>query len=132
VTPRAQVFVAFVTIAMVIFILRLVRRRQLRAKYSFLWITIGFATLLLAALPRTFDRVARDLGVASAPNLFFFVAIAVLLLVIVHFSWELTRLEDRTRMLAEDLALLRVELGEAADRDPNGATAAAAEAEADA
>jgi hypothetical protein len=32
--------------------------------------------------------------------------------VVVHYSWELSRLENRTRTLAEELALLRAQLEE--------------------
>jgi len=42
-------------------------------------------------------------------------------LVIIHFSWELSRLEDRTRVLAEELALLRAEQApEDGERSPAG------------
>jgi hypothetical protein len=36
-------------------------------------------------------------------------AFSFLLLLVLHFSWELSRLEDRTRALAEEHALLRQE-----------------------
>jgi hypothetical protein len=35
------------------------------------------------------------------------IAIVFLLIVVMHFSWELSRLEERTRTLAEEIALLR-------------------------
>jgi hypothetical protein len=48
-------------------------------------------------------------------------ACAVLLLVAIHYSWELSRLEVRSRRLAEEVALLRArldeELGTATDGD---------------
>ena len=40
----------------------------------------------------------------------FFAAIVFLFFVVVHFSWELSRLEERSRSLAEEVALLRAEL----------------------
>ena len=39
------------------------------------------------------------------------VAVTFLFLVAVHFSWELSRLEDRNRALAEEVALLRMAVG---------------------
>jgi Uncharacterized conserved protein (DUF2304) len=47
-------------------------------------------------------------------------AVGFLFLVVVHYSWELSRLENRTRTLAEELALLRTRLDEA----PSGVSAA--------
>ena len=102
---RAHFFVATVTVASLIFIIRLVRTNRLRAKYSMLWISVGLALTVLAASPRLLDTVSGWLGVAYGPTTLFIVAITLLLLVSVHFSWELSRLEERTRVLAEELAI---------------------------
>ena len=45
----------------------------------------------------------------------FIVAIGFLLLVCIYFSYELSRLEERTRVLAEELAILRAEREGGAD-----------------
>ena len=47
------------------------------------------------------------LGVDYGPSAVFLGAIVFLLLVCMHLSWEVSRLEERTRTLAEELALLR-------------------------
>ncbi len=107
---RAHLLVLAVTLLALAFIVRLVRRRQLRAKYSMLWLSIGSGLALLAASPRTLDRVSGWLGIYYAPATFFLGAIAFLFLIVVHFSWELSRLEERTRVLAEEIALLRADL----------------------
>ncbi|MDP8974898.1 MAG: DUF2304 domain-containing protein [Actinomycetota bacterium] len=106
-SAKAQFFVALVTIGSLLFILRLVRRRQLRAKYSLLWLSLGVVLIVLAVSPQMLDRVSRAVGVAYPPTVFFVLAITLLLLIVIHFSWELSRLEERTRTLAEELALLR-------------------------
>jgi hypothetical protein len=106
---RAHFFVATVTVASLAFIIRLVRTHRLRAKYSMLWISVGLALTVLAASPRLLDTVSGWLGVAYPPTTLFIVAITLLLLVAVHFSWELSRLEERTRILAEELAVRAVE-----------------------
>lgn len=108
-STAGQVFVSLVTVASLTFMLRLVRRRQLRAKYSFLWLSVGLLLALLATWPQALDRVSKWVGVAYPPNVLFLLAITLLLLIVIHFSWELSRLEERTRNLAEDLALLRAE-----------------------
>ena len=51
------------------------------------------------------------MGIKYEPATFFLAAIAFLFVIVVHFSWELSRLEDRTRTLAEEVALLRAERG---------------------
>jgi hypothetical protein len=109
VSGKAHLFVAVVTLTSLTFIMRLVRTRRLRAKYSMLWMSVGLGLSILAASPRLLDRLSRLIGVAYSPTTLFIVALTFLLLIVVHFSWELSRLEERTRILAEEVALLRCE-----------------------
>jgi len=50
-----------------------------------------------------------SLGSATRVCVLAIAAIGFLLLVCVYFSFELSRLEERTRILAEELAILRAE-----------------------
>ena len=45
-TTRSHILVLIVTLSSVLFIVRLVRRRQMRAKYSLLWLTTGGGLLV--------------------------------------------------------------------------------------
>jgi hypothetical protein len=92
------------------FMVELLRRRQLKEKYAVLWVVIGAGMLLLAIWPGLLDITARALSIKSGPNLLLFVAALVLIVVCVHLSWEVSRLEDRSRALAEEVGLLRLEL----------------------
>jgi hypothetical protein len=112
---RAHVLVFAVCLVGALFLLRLLRRRQLRGKYTLLWIVTAFVLLAVATFPGVIDRVARSLDIYSPPNALFLLAIAFLLIVCIYFSYELTRLEERTRILAEELAILRSELPSEAD-----------------
>lgn len=87
-------------------IVSMVRRRKLRAKYSFLWLAVGFMIVLFTVIPGLMTAAAHAVGILYPPALLFVVAIALLLVVSVHFSWELSRMEERTRVLAEEVALL--------------------------
>lgn len=109
---RAHVLVSVVTVGSLLFMIRLVRRRQMRAKYSLLWLSVGLVLVSLAASPMLLDRVSIWLGISYGPTTFFLGALTLLFLLAVHFSWELSRLEERTRTLAEQLALSRLELEE--------------------
>jgi hypothetical protein len=110
-TGKAHLFAALLTASSLLFIVRLIRRRQLRAKYSFLWLSIGSAMVLLAAWPGLLDKVSASLGVFYPPATLFLAGMFLLFLISVHFSWELSRLEERTRLLAEELALKSISSG---------------------
>jgi hypothetical protein len=111
---KAHLAVLLVTLLSVGFILQLVRRRRLRAKYSILWLSIGVVLVGLAAWPRLLDRVSIWLGVSYGPATFLLGAVTLLFLIVIHFSWELSRLEERTRSLAEELAIRSIEAPSAA------------------
>jgi hypothetical protein len=106
---RAHILVFVVTALGALYVLRLLRRRQMRGKYTLLWMAVGAAILAIAAFPGIVDRTSRFLHIYYAPSTLFLVAIAFLVLVCVYFSYELSRLEERTRLLAEELAILRGE-----------------------
>lgn len=127
-STRAHIFVFLVTVGALVFILRLVRRRQLRAKYAMLWVSVGLVLALLATFPFLANNAARWVGVDYQPAALLFAAVAFLFLLVVHFSWELSRMEDRSRIVAEELAMLRhrIEMLELALSarvdDPDGAS----------
>jgi len=91
------------------FIVELLRRRKLQEKYAVLWLGVGLVILPVAFYPRLGDNAARALGIASGVSLVLFLGIVFLLLVCVHLSWEVSRLEEETRTLAEEIALIRAE-----------------------
>lgn len=115
-STRAHVFVFLVSAAAVVFILRLVRRGQLRAKYAMLWVSVGVVLAVLATFPVLANEAAEFVGVDYQPAALLFGAVAFLFLLVVHFSWELSRLEDRSRIVAEELAMLRHRLDELVGR----------------
>lgn len=117
-----RILVAVLTALTLLFILRLVRRGQLRGKYALLWLGVGVAMVGFALYPDILVPISETVGISYEPAIIFLAAIAFLFVVIVHFSYELSRLEDRTRTLAEELALLRAEAqdrnGEQGRKDP--------------
>jgi len=106
-TPEARLFVAAMGIAAVVFILLLLRRRQLRSKYALLWMGLAGALGILGLFPGLLTWVSERIGIYYPPALFLLVACGFLFAVVIQFSWELSRLTERTRILAEELALLR-------------------------
>lgn len=90
----------------------LLRRRRLRERHAVWWLIAGGLALVTSIFPSTLDVIARAVGVAVPTNLVFFVSIAVLVLVGLQHSGELTRAESRLRDLAEEVALLRLEVEE--------------------
>lgn len=104
---KAHLVVVVLAALPALFVLRLVRRRALRAKYSMLWLAVAGLLLLTAVFPFVVDELTEMFGIENQPAVYLMIAIIFLLMVVMHFSWELSRLEERTRTLAEELALLQ-------------------------
>jgi hypothetical protein len=89
-------------------VFEMLRRRMLREKYAVLWVFLAVLIAVVAVFPGLLAAAARLTGVQVPANLLFFVASLVLLAVNVQLSTEICRLEDRTRALAEELAMVRL------------------------
>ena len=87
----------------------MLRRQRLREKYAVIWVVVVGATLVLAVFPGLLTWAADALGVQVPANLLFFGAIMLLLFISIQLSYEIGRLEERTRTLAEEVALLRLQ-----------------------
>ena len=88
----------------------MMRRHRLREKYALIWFVIALCALVVAVFPGLLIAATDVLGLSLPSNLLFFVASVVLLLLSLQHSYELGRLEERTRTLAEEVGLLRLEL----------------------
>jgi hypothetical protein len=111
---RLEISVALIALAFTFFVVRLVRRGQLQEKYALLWMGVGASVVVLSLTRHLLDRIALALGFSYTPSILFLVGIVFLLAVVAHLSWEVSRLEDKTRLLAEEIALMRPERA-----DPN-------------
>ncbi|KJK56740.1 DUF2304 domain-containing protein [Saccharothrix sp. ST-888] len=107
-------------IVVLAYILELLRRQQLREKYAAIWLCIGVVVAPLGFFPSLLDSTARSVGVASGVSLVLFAGFVLVLLVSLHLSWEASRLEAKTRTLAEDVALIRSRLAELPDGAEGG------------
>ena len=97
------------SIIIIITLFEMLRRHRLREKYALIWFLIALGALVTSLAPRTVATLAEALGVALPVNLLFFLGSLVLLAMSLQHSYELGRLEERTRTLAEEVALLRLQ-----------------------
>lgn len=100
------------SVVTLVVLFEMLRRRRLREKYAVLWVLVALFTIVVAVFPEVLYWASDLLGVAVPSNLLFFLASMVLLMVSIQHSHDLGRLEERTRILAEEVGLLRMELGE--------------------
>lgn len=106
-----ETIAAFVlAIIIVALVLDLLRRKKIREKYAALWLIVGAATVVLGAFPQLLAIAADTVGVTIPSNLLFALGILFVLGVLLHLSVEISSVEDETRALAEEVAILRAQL----------------------
>jgi len=89
-----------------IIVVDMLRRGKLKERHALWWLFAGIVALVTTLFPGLINNTARMLGIAEPLNLAFFGAIIVLFLVNMQQASELTRVEEKTRVLAEQVALL--------------------------
>jgi hypothetical protein len=107
---RLQVVAVFGAVVLLLIVLEMVRRRRLMERYALLWLFSAVIILALAIWTDALNVIARSMGIVSAPNALFFVAVAFILLLLLHFSAAMSRLSDQTKVLAQRYALLEERL----------------------
>lgn len=108
----AHVIGLTVGIAILLILFELLRRRRMRERYAIVWCIIGIGSVGIGIFPGLLGEATRAVGLVLPINLVFFVGLLVLLGVTSQLSYELGLAEDRTRALAEEVALIRLEISE--------------------
>lgn len=109
-TVASYVLGIVASLLVLVVVVELLRRRHLRERHAVWWFVAGLLALIVSIFPSTLLWLSGLLGVQVPTNLIFFVSIAILFLVCLQASAELTQLESKTRRLAEQAALLELRI----------------------
>ena len=113
-TPvRISIAAGIGSVLLILIVLELIRGRRLKERYALLWLLTGIVLLVLSAWRGGLNTIAGWLGVSGyPPAILFAAAILFVIIVLLHYSTVLSRLEDEKTVLAQDLALLRQRVDE--------------------
>jgi uncharacterized protein DUF2304 len=114
-TPLAvSIAGALASFALVVVVLELIRSRRLQERYALLWLVTGITLTALSAWRSGLNTIANWFGVRSyPPAVLFAVGILFILAVLLHYSTVISRLSDQNVILAQRLALLEEQVGDA-------------------
>lgn len=104
---KLEVFLLTVALGNVLVVLEFVRRRKLLETYALLWLLVGAGGIFFALGRSLFDAGARAVGISNGANLILAGGVLFLLFVCMSLSLHVSRLEARSEVLAEEVALLR-------------------------
>jgi hypothetical protein len=125
---RIQIVAVVATLALLLVVLELVRRRRLLERYALVWLASGIALLALAIWRGLLGTIANAVGIYYPPAALFVIAFGFILMLLLHFSIAVSRLTDQSKVLAQRIALMEQRHRELEKRLDDRADEVAAEA----
>lgn len=105
-TPRQQIFAVVAAVALLIFIVEMVRRRRLREEYSWLWIVTGVAIFVLVVWFGLLRWLTQLIGAVTPVSTFFVFGILFLVVINIYFSIKVSTLTTQVKNQAQRLAIM--------------------------
>lgn len=112
-TPTQRIFAVATSVATLVFIVELVRRRRLKEEYSWLWIVTGVVMVVLSAWYGLIEHITRFIGAVTVTTTLFIFGLLFLLVISVHFSTVISKLTQQVRRLTQEIAILSAERDQA-------------------
>ena len=104
---RVELLAILGTLALLGFIVELVRRRKLAEGYSLLWLLTGVVLLVLSMWRELLHTFSRLVGVFYPPAALFLVGFIFFLLILLQFSVIISQMSQRNKRLAQQVSLLQ-------------------------
>lgn len=107
IVSRVQILAVTISLLIILLVIHLIRRKQLRVEYSIVWL-FGSSLLIFFSVWRDFlDIVADFLGIFYAPALLLLIAILVGTLGFLHFSVKMSKQAEYNKKMVQKVALLQ-------------------------
>ena len=122
---RMQVVVAVLALILAAVVVEALRRRRLSEGWALLWIAVAVTGVILGVARPLVDRLSASLGIVYGTSLVFALAIVFLVVVCINLSMQVSRLNRRVEILAEEVALANLEGVERGNPDHSATSRAA-------
>lgn len=103
-------FFIILAIIFIIYIFRMIKRKDFSIKESIFWMIGTFGILLLAIFPKLLDKFAFALNINYPPSLLFLVAIFFLLFINFRNTQKLSKQNEKIIELAQKCSILEFEV----------------------
>jgi hypothetical protein len=108
---RTLVFTITGALTLMLVVLEMVRRRRLKEQFLLLWLIIAVMIVVLASSRSLLGFLAALFGIFYPPSVLILIGIGSLLIILLHFSSVTSRLIEENKSLAQEIAILRWQLG---------------------
>ena len=125
-----RVILILASLVTCIYISRKLKKAQVDTHDTIFWLMFSFILILVSIFPGIADWLSRRLGIYSTVNMVFLIIIFALLLRVFLLTIKISQMENRIRILVEELAIREKDNEKAAKKkwirpemdilDPNG------------
>jgi hypothetical protein len=96
------------SLAILLMIVELVRRRRLKEEYSVLWIVTALVLLVFSLWYELLVKVTTLIGAVLPTSTLFFFGLMFALVMLLHFSVRVSEMERRITALVQEIGLLTI------------------------
>jgi hypothetical protein len=114
-----QYIAIFVSISLFLYIFYLVRKKKIKEEYSLLWLSSSLVFIVFSIWRHGLEFFAKLMGIAYPPAALFLILLLAIFLILIEFSINISRLTEENKILAQELALLKDELGKLKPEKPS-------------
>jgi len=107
---QIQLVAITVSLLLFLFIMYLIRSQRLKEEYSLLWVFFSLVFVVLSFWRSGLDHLSAFLGVAYPPAALFMILLMAVFLILIEFSVIISKLSNKNKRLAQEVALLKHEL----------------------
>jgi hypothetical protein len=105
-----QYIAIIVSISLFLYIFYLVRNKKIKEEYSLLWLFTSVIFIVFSFWRHGLENFARLVGIAYPPAALFLILMLAIFLILIEFSINISKLTDKNKILAQEMAILRDEL----------------------
>lgn len=114
--PETRLVAVGGSLAMLVLVFELVRRRRLKEEYSVLWIVTALILLLLSSWYGLLEWITHAMGAVLPTSTLFFAGLMFVIAMLLHFSVRVSQLERTVTTLVQELGIITVD--EATEPEP--------------
>jgi len=107
------------SIGLFLYIFYLVRNKRIKEEYSLLWLFFSVVFIFFSVWRHGLEYFAKLIGIAYPPAALFIILLLAIFLILIEFSRIISSLTDRSISLAQEIAILKMELEKLKKRPPD-------------
>jgi hypothetical protein len=104
---QARAFFVALGLAVLFFVINLVRTRKLKEEYALLWLLMAITLVVAPLLIDVIDEISFAIGIDYPPALIIVIALVCFMLIFFQISVTISRFSEQIKSLSQDLALTR-------------------------